>query len=128
MKTMVEFSAAGATYCLPVEVTRAVRSSVGMVALPAPNPNVAGLLPGDPPLTVVSPFGSGGHHILVLHVDDTTYGLLVDSVNGLHKVDEADIRPAPRGQHRELVSGSITIDGALVLLADATAAGAGAGV
>jgi chemotaxis signal transduction protein len=125
MKTMVKFTAAGATYCLPVEVTRAVRSSFGMITLPDPNANVAGLLPGDPPLTVVSPFGSGGGHILVLHVADKTYGLLVDSVTGLQKVDEADIRPAPHGQHRELVSGSVTIDGQLVLLTDPAAAGVG---
>jgi chemotaxis signal transduction protein len=125
MKTMVTFSAAGATYCLPVEATRAVRSSVGMVALPAPNSNVAGLLPGDPPLTVLSPFGSGGGHILVLQEGETTYGLLVDSVTGLEKIEESDIRPAPQGQQQELVSGSITINGELVLLTDATAAGEG---
>ena len=125
MKTMVKFSVAGAMYCLPVEATRSVRSSAGMVALPAPNTNVAGLLPGDPPLTVLSPFGAGGGHILVLQQGDTTYGLLVDIVTGLEKIDESDIRPAPRGQHQELVSGSITIKGELVLLTDATAAGEG---
>jgi chemotaxis signal transduction protein len=125
MKTMVKFSAAGATYCLPVEVTRAVRSSMGMIELPAPNVNVAGLLPGDPPLTVMSPFGAGGGHVLVLQVDDKKYGLLVDSVTGLQKIDEADIRPPPRGQNRELVSGSITIDGQLVLVTDAAATGVG---
>jgi chemotaxis signal transduction protein len=128
MRTMVRFVAGGATYCLPVEVTRAVRSSAGMVTLPAPNPNVAGLLPGDPPLTVVSPFGGDGDHILVLHVGEVTYGLLVDSVTGLQRVEEADIRPAPRGQQRDLVSGSVTIDGELVLLTDGSAAGVGAGV
>jgi chemotaxis signal transduction protein len=125
MKTMVTFCAAGATYCLPVEATRAVRSSVGMVALPAPNTNVAGLLPGDPPLTVVSPFGSDGGHILVLQEGDTTYGLLVDTVTGLENIDESDIRPAPQGQQQALVSGSITINGQLVLLTDAIAAGEG---
>src|SRR3954468_23094662 len=43
MRTMVEFQARGVRYCLPVETTRAVRLTVGMVALPAPAPNVAGL-------------------------------------------------------------------------------------
>ncbi len=73
---------------------------------------------GNPPLTVISPFGSAGLHVLVLEVDDSRCGLLVDSVTGLRRVDDADIRPAPRGQHDELVSGSVVIDGAMVLLAD----------
>jgi chemotaxis signal transduction protein len=121
MRTMVEFQAGGVSYCLPVEATRAVRSTVGMVALPAPGTNVAGLLPGDPPLTVITPFGSEGQHVIVLQVKDQVCGLLVDSVTGLRRVDENDIRPAPRGQETELVSGSIVIDGQMVLLADAGA-------
>jgi chemotaxis signal transduction protein len=118
MKTMVEFQACGVSYCLPVEATRAVRSTAGIVALPAPAPNVAGLLPGDPPLTVLSPFGSQGRHVIVLHVDDQVCGLLVESVTGLRRIDEKDIRSAPRGQERKLVSGSIVVDGEMVLLAD----------
>jgi len=118
MRTMVEFQASGVRYCLPVETTRAVRSTVGMVALPSPQPNVAGLLPGDPPLTVLAPYGTYGDHVIVLHVDDLDCGLLVESVTGLRRIDENDIRPAPRGQEKALVSGSIVIDGEMVLLAD----------
>ncbi|MDX6296640.1 MAG: purine-binding chemotaxis protein CheW [Nocardioidaceae bacterium] len=121
MRTVVEFQASGATYCLPVEATRAVRSAAGMIALPAPRPHVAGLLPGDPPLTVMSPFGSAGQHVIVLYVGDTTYGLLVENVTGLRHVDDADLRPAPTGQQRELVCGSVTINGQLVLLANPSA-------
>lgn len=118
MTTMVEFEVDGVRYCLPVAAARAVRSSAGLVPLPSPAPSVAGLLPGDPPLTVISPFGSAGLHVLVLEVEEGVCGLLVDSVTGLRRVDDADIRPAPRGQHDELVSGSVLIDGAMVLLAD----------
>jgi chemotaxis signal transduction protein len=125
MRTVVEFRARGEAYCVPVEAARAVRSARGMVALPAPGADVAGLLPGDPPLTVMSPFRSEGDHVIVLSVDGLQYGLLVDTVIGLRRVEEADILPAPRGQHRELVSGSVTIEGNLVLVTDPTAMAAG---
>jgi chemotaxis signal transduction protein len=115
---MVQFQVGGVSYCLPVEATRAVRSTAGMVALPAPGPAVAGLLPGDPPLTVMSPFGSAGQRVIVLQVGDEVCGLLVETVVGLRKVDEGDIRQAPRGQTTELVSGSIVINGQMVLLVD----------
>jgi chemotaxis signal transduction protein len=125
MRTMVEFSVSGTDYCLPVEAARAVRSNVGMIALPAPRPHVAGLLAGDPPLTVVAPFGRDGQRVIVLEVDDLVYGLLVDTVAGLRRVDETAVRAAPRGQHREIVSGSITIDGHLLLLTDPAAMAVG---
>jgi hypothetical protein len=35
------------------------------------------------------------------------------------------VRAAPRGQHREIVSGSITIDGHLLLLTDPAAMAVG---
>jgi chemotaxis signal transduction protein len=125
VKTMVQFEVSGSAYCLPVEATRAVRSSAGLVALPAPRPNVAGLLPGDPPLTVMQPLGTGGHHIIVMQVGDVRFGLLVEAVTGLRRIDETAIREAPRGQDQELVSGSIDIDGRLVLLTDPLAVAVG---
>jgi chemotaxis signal transduction protein len=125
MKTMVQFEVSGSAYCLPVESTRAVRSSAGLVALPAPRPNVAGLLPGDPPLTVMQPLGPGGNHIIVMQVGDVRFGLLVEAVTGLRRIDETTIREAPRGQDQELVSGSIDIDGRLVLLTDPLAVAVG---
>jgi chemotaxis signal transduction protein len=125
MRTLVQFRVCGADYCVPVEATRAVRSADGMIELPAPRPHVAGLLPGDPPLIVMSPFGPDGHHIIVLQVDDELCGLLVEEVTGLRRVDEAHVRAAPRGQDREFISGSVTIDGQLVLLADPSAVAVG---
>jgi chemotaxis signal transduction protein len=121
MRTMVQFSMSGIDYCLPVDVTRAVRSVAGLVPLPAPNDHVVGLLPGDPPLTVFSPFGAEGRSIIVVQVDDLVFGLLVDTVTGLRPIDETTVRRAPRGQERELVSGTVDIDGRLVLLTDPTA-------
>ena len=98
MTTMVCFTAAGAAYCMPVEATRAVRRTTGMVTLPAARPDVAGLIPGDPPLTVLAPLGAGGTHILVVEIADHTFGLQVDTVTGLRRIADADIRPAPHGQ------------------------------
>jgi chemotaxis signal transduction protein len=118
---MVCFQAAGAAYCIPVQATRAVRTTSGMIALPAPGPDIAGILPGKPPLTVISPLGSGGTHVLVVETGDRTFGLLVESVTGLQRVIDADIRPQPDGQGRPLISGTIDNAGHLVLVADPTA-------
>jgi chemotaxis signal transduction protein len=125
VRTVVQFTVAGTEYCLPVDATRAVRSSAGMIALPGPRPHVAGLLAGDPPLTVVSPFGPDGQRIIVVQAGDLAYGLLVDTVSGLRHIDETRIRAAPRGQQQELVSGTIDVDGQLVLVTDATAMAVG---
>jgi chemotaxis signal transduction protein len=120
MTTMVRFDADGAKYCLPVQVTRAVRTSAGMIALPDPACDVSGIIPGDPPLTVISPLRSSGHHILVIEADGKCFGLLVDAVTGLTRVDDRDIQPAPHGQDRRLIRGTLHTDGQLVLLADPT--------
>ena len=120
---MVCFRAAGTDYCLPVEATRAVRTALGLVVLPAARADIVGLLPGTPPLTVVAPLGTGdgAGQILVVQADGTVFGLLVDHVSGLRRVDEADILLAPRGQDHGLVCGTVEADGHLLLVADATA-------
>jgi chemotaxis signal transduction protein len=119
--TMVCFQASGTAYCMPVDATRAVLRSTGMVELPAPHPDVSGIVPGDPPLTVISPLGRGGVHILVVSADQRTFGLQVEQVTGLRRVEDTDIHPAPGGQHDPLVSGTIDAWGELVLVADARA-------
>lgn len=118
MTIMVCFAAAGSAYCLPVDAVRAVRPADGMVSLPAGRPDVSGLVPGDPPLSVSSVLGRGGGHILVIETAGKRFGLLVDAVSGLRRVDDADIRPAPEGQERELVAGTFDAEDGLVLVAD----------
>jgi len=115
---MVCFEASGASYCLSVGATRAVLRSAGMVALPAPEPDVAGIIPGDPPLTVLAPLGTGGTYILLVQSGERTFGLQVDAVTGLRRVEDAAIHRAPDGQRRELVSGTIDAWGELVLVTD----------
>lgn len=119
--TMVCFTAAGGTYCLPVDATRAVRRSDGLIALPGAGRDVAGLLPGDPPLTVLAAFGGGGDHVLVLESGSQVFGLRVDTVTGLRRVADADIRPAPAGQTRPLISGTVDTAGELLMVTDAPA-------
>ena len=121
MTTVVCFSSAGAAYCLPVDVARAVRPADGMVPLPAARPDVCGIVPGDPPLTGLSPLGPGGRHILVVETGGKRFGLLVDAVSGLRRIDEADIQHAPEGQDRTLVSGTIDVGNGLILVADPAA-------
>jgi chemotaxis signal transduction protein len=118
MKTMVCFSAADTEYCLPVEATRAVRTTVGLAALPQARRGVTGVIAGSPPLTVICPLGSGGSHILVLRAQNKTFGLQVDAVTSLYRVDDREIGPAPDGQSRRLVSGTVERDGQLLLITD----------
>ena len=118
MTTMVHFSSGGAAYCMPVHSTRGVRRSTGMIALPAPRVDVAGIIPGDPPMTVTSALGTGGAHILIVEAGPRTFGLLVDAVTGLRRIAASDIGPPPEGQDRPLVSGTIHAGDDLVLVAD----------
>jgi chemotaxis signal transduction protein len=118
---VVCFRTAGAAYCLPVETTRAVRSSLGMVALPSARPGVVGLVPGIPTLTVIAPLGGSGGQIIVVEAGDATFGLLVDAVSGLRRVEDADVRHAPTGQDRPLICGTIDSQDGVILMADADA-------
>jgi chemotaxis signal transduction protein len=118
MITMVRFRTGNTQYCLAVDATRAVRTTNGLLPLPQGRCDVVGVLPGDPPLTVIAPFGTGGERVLVVEAAQKTFGVLVDVVTGLARVDEADIRPAPDGQDSQLISGTIRSDGELTLVTD----------
>ncbi len=118
---MVCFMADGGEYCMPVLSTRSVRRITGLIALPGAGRDVIGIIPGDPSLTVISSLGVGGQHVLVVESGDRTFGLQVDEVTGLRRVDLADIQPAPQGQDRGLISGTIETGGRLMLVTDASA-------
>lgn len=121
MKTMVCFTTDQGAFALPVESTLAVRTIAGMVALPAPRPDIVGLLPGDPPLSVLSALGGGGEQVLVVSSEGSSYGLHVLEVTGVRRVDESAIGPPPAGQHEDLISGTLHGTDDLVLVADAQA-------
>ena len=124
MQTMVCFESGGIAYCVPLHSVRSVRTTEGLIPLPEPAQGVAGILPGDPPLTVISPLRPNGGHVLVMEVGEKRFGLLVDVVTGISRVSEDQMRPAPQGQDRSLVAGTIDNAGQLILVADPTSLGA----
>lgn len=121
MKTMVCFRTAQGQFALPVESTLSVRNMDGLVDLPAPRDDVVGVLPGDPPLSVLSSLGAGGDHVLVVVDDEVRYGLHVLEVLGVRRFDDDQIGPPPHGQRGGLISGTVSDDDELVLVADAHA-------
>jgi chemotaxis signal transduction protein len=121
MMTVVEFRTSGGRYCVPVDAAIAVRFANGLIELPAPRAGVVGILPDEQPLTVLSLLGGGCDQVLVLVAEGHTFGLLVEEVTGLSRIDEADIRVAPEGQEEAFISGVISRDCGLVLLADPAA-------
>ena len=121
MKTMVCFRTSQGRFALPVESTLSIRTIEGMVDLPAPRADIAGVLPGDPPLSVLSALGTGGDHVVVVVADDVRFGLQVLEVIGVRKYDDSTIGPAPNGQDGNLISGTLEGRDAITLVADAQA-------
>jgi chemotaxis signal transduction protein len=137
MKTLVFFRAGDGRYAVPVESTLGVRPATGLVPLPRPAEGVVGLLPGNPPLSVVSlvndrhesgrASGGAAGHILLLTAGEQRAGLLVDAVTRVARVPASNIGGPPAGQALELVAGLLEVDGDLVMLADVAALISGVG-
>ena len=96
---MVCFRTGEGRFALPVESTLSVRTIEGLVDLPSPRADIVGLLPGDPPLSVLASLGSGGDHVLVVISDDVRFGLHVLEVLGVRRFEDDKIGPPPKGQH-----------------------------
>lgn len=118
---MVCFDAGGGSFAVPVESTTEVRTAAGIVALPGSGPGVVGILPGEPPITVLSTLGAGRDHVLVLAVREVSFGLLVEQVLSVLGIAEADIGPPPHGQHETYIVGTMCLHDKLVLIADPSA-------
>jgi chemotaxis signal transduction protein len=121
MMTVVEFHTGTGRYCVPVDAAVAGRPASGLVDLPAPRAGVVGILPAAKPITVLAVLGSGSDHVLVLTAEGHTFGLLVQEVTGLSRIDPATIHSAPDGQDVAFISGVIKRDDGLVLVADPAA-------
>ncbi len=121
MKTMVSFRTVQGWFALPIDSTLSVRSIDGLVDLPSPRADIVGVLPGDPPLTVLSTLGAGGNHVLVVIADGVRYGLSVLEVLGVRRFDDDQIGPPPKGQLDGLISATISDADRLVLVVDARA-------
>ena len=125
MKAIVRFRATDGEYALPVEVVTEVRSAAELTPLPAPRAGVAGLMMhGGDALPVLAVLGELGRHVLVIRASDVQFGLLVDEVIGVERVEDDLIGPPPRGQDRDSVTGVLVAEGNLVLLLDPVALGA----
>ena len=121
MRTMVCFRTAEGRFALPIESTLSVTTTEGLVNLPAPRADVIGVLPRDPPLSVLASLGSGGTHVLVLVEQGMQYGLQVEEVLGVRRFDDDLVGPAPKGQQSELISGTVGGAEELTLIVDASA-------
>lgn len=119
MRAMVCFRTCQGRFALPVESTLSVATNEHLVQLPAPRPDVVGVLPGDPPITVLATFGIGGAHVLVVVSDGLHFGLQVVEVLGVERFDDDQIGPPPAGQADELISGMVRGVAELTLVVDA---------
>jgi chemotaxis signal transduction protein len=115
---MVCFNTEQGRFALPVESTLSVRKADGLVVLPGSRPDIDGILPGDPPLSVLSALGADGDQLLVLVSEEVRYGLRVREVLGVRRFRDDEIGPPPTGQAGGLITGVLYEQGELVLVAD----------
>lgn len=126
--TLVRFRTARGLFAVPVDQTREVRPVGGLVPMPASRPDVAGVVPSEHgALTVLTSLGPGRNHVLVLEADDRTFGLFVEEVTGLMRLDDDDIGSPPPGQDEDFVTGVVASPDGLVLVVDARALAKGLG-
>ena len=121
MKAMVCFRTAQGSFALPIESTLSVTTTTHLIDLPFPRLDVVGMLPGDPPITVLATFGTGGAHVVVAVSDGLRYGLQVTEVLGVRRFEDEQIGPPPAGQDGRLISGMIRGSGELTLVVDPNA-------
>jgi len=123
MTTVVSFRAGDEHYAVPAERVREVRFATRLIPLPSARAGILGLLPdGDEAVTVMTMFGEGQGHVLLLDGHHATFGLAVEEVTGVLTVDGA-VKPAPAGQDEELVVGMITTTDGMLMLVDVDAIG-----
>src|SRR5204862_2274341 len=90
--------------------------------LPEARDGVAGLLPlGGNTITVLSLLSRAGAHVVVIEVDELTFGLLVDEVTGVERVADDAVGPSPVGQDRPMVDGVLMTTDGVVLRLDVSA-------
>lgn len=119
MRTIVRFRTPRGAFALPVEHVAEVRPAAELTMLPAPQAGVAGVLRrGEGVLSVLSVLGEPGGHVIVVDVDGDTFGLLVEEVTGIHRIDDDAVGPPPGGQEGAGLLGAIVEDDGVVLVVD----------
>lgn len=122
MRTIVRFRTPKGDYALPVERVAEVRPAAELTLLPASQRGVAGVMRrGGGALTVLSILGELGRHVIVIDHGTVAFGLLVEEVTGVHRVDDELIGPPPPGQDDGTVAGVIVDGNGVVLLLDTEA-------
>lgn len=106
--TVVTFSAEGRRWAVDVDAVAGVREAGDVRPLPDPLPEVLGVLDdGGETLTVLGPFGPPGEHVLLLRGAAGRYALAVDEVERVVRVRADEVGPAPAGQARSVVAGTV---------------------
>lgn len=118
MRALVYFRTDRGRFAVPVEATRFVQLLTGLVTVPEQRDDIAGMLPGEPPLTVLTALGEGGDHVLVLETAVARFGLQVREVLGVKRVAEDAMLAAPEGQSDDLFTATVIDDGSLVFVID----------
>jgi chemotaxis signal transduction protein len=122
MTTVLRFHSAGGRYAVPIEHCLEVRPAAQVRPLPSPRPGVVGVLSWrDRALSVVSPLGPCGDHVIVLDAAGRPFGLLVDEVVGVEHLDAAAVGDPPPGQEQPLVAAATAPEGDLLFLVDVVA-------
>jgi chemotaxis signal transduction protein len=122
MSLMVSFQTATGVYAVPVEHALGVRTARDLAPLASARPGVEGLLEhAGLPIPVLSVFGGGSHHVLIVDPGRDPFGLLVDRVVGVVNVPAGALGPPPRGQMNELVGGTLRSPEGLVQVVDVSA-------
>jgi chemotaxis signal transduction protein len=115
--SVVRFETAGGVCALPVQAVREVCPASGLKPLPGGHEGVAGMVErGGAPVTVLTPLGPAGDHLLIVEAGGHTFGLCVERVLGVSRMDERQLGPRPRGQAAGYVAGVIRTDSGLELL------------
>jgi chemotaxis signal transduction protein len=116
---IVRFTAATGEYAIVAERVLQIRSASDIVAMPSPSPQVVGLISFDArALSVVSAFGAGGDHVLIVDTDSGPFGILAEQVTAVVDIDPGSIGGRPGGQAGGFVSGVITQAGKMTMLVD----------
>lgn len=134
MPIMIEFTADGGGWLVPVDEVLGVRLVDEVRALPDPGPDVLGVLDVDgAAIPVLGMLSDHGRHVLVITHDGEVAGVIVDEVRGVTDVDPSSINRRPAGQSRPFVGAvrddapdlAYVLDGAEIVRAVTASTGGG---
>jgi chemotaxis signal transduction protein len=137
-RAFVRFRSSGRSWAVPVEAVREVRPASALVGLPAPRPQVAGVVVVEggtaPVLSVLGAPAAPPAHVLVCEdAERRTVGLLVEQVLGLVRVPAEAVtavgtaEEGPGSAVDAYVVGMLHVEDDAVLVLDVGEIGGGGG-